>query len=413
MSHVDEGLIHAWLEDQLPPEEAARVEQLVATDPAWGNAAAEARGLIAATSRVLGALDSAPSSARANWTGLTARSKRTKGAGVPLARRNWLRVAAVVALVAGVSGVWFSGDNVPVTVGLSDGVTEELAAKKRGVGGPPPVAETQPLPVQQTAPGVPAEKPLISANARSVGARLQEQGVVGEVQSRPRASAVPAVPPATSPPPDAVRDEAAGVRAASNAAKDTSVDGRVAGNATGVGAGGSRGAGGVVTSLAERTFQSANAAPRTDVSDAMKALGRISADSLQRGCWLPQDTQAQLRQTNESARPSVMVLRFLPPVVTDVPAAPAPAIARASSPPPTTPVAALRAAPAAARIQNTTARAKDDSTFVAEWFSPDNRTTQLTFRIRGDTLRGTTIAITGDVVIPGSVLVAVRAQCPQ
>ena len=61
MSHVDEGLIHAWLEDQLPPDEAARVEQLVATDAAWGAAAAEARGLIAATARVIGALDSAPS----------------------------------------------------------------------------------------------------------------------------------------------------------------------------------------------------------------------------------------------------------------------------------------------------------------------------------------------------------------
>ena len=34
MPQVDEGLIHAWLDGQLPPAEAARVEQLVATDVA-------------------------------------------------------------------------------------------------------------------------------------------------------------------------------------------------------------------------------------------------------------------------------------------------------------------------------------------------------------------------------------------
>lgn len=56
----DEGLIHAWLDGQLSPEEAARVERLVATDASWREAAIEARGLVAASSRILAALDDVP-----------------------------------------------------------------------------------------------------------------------------------------------------------------------------------------------------------------------------------------------------------------------------------------------------------------------------------------------------------------
>ena len=57
MSRPDEGLLHAWLDGELEAEEAARVERLVAEDAEWSAAAAEARGLIAASSRILGKLD--------------------------------------------------------------------------------------------------------------------------------------------------------------------------------------------------------------------------------------------------------------------------------------------------------------------------------------------------------------------
>ena len=60
MPHPDEGLIHAWLDGELDAAEAARVEALVATDPAWAAAAAEAHGLIAATARIVGTLDRVP-----------------------------------------------------------------------------------------------------------------------------------------------------------------------------------------------------------------------------------------------------------------------------------------------------------------------------------------------------------------
>ena len=60
MQHLDEGTIHSWLDGALPPEEAARVEAHVRECPQCAAAVAEARGFIAASSRILTALDNAP-----------------------------------------------------------------------------------------------------------------------------------------------------------------------------------------------------------------------------------------------------------------------------------------------------------------------------------------------------------------
>jgi hypothetical protein len=60
MQHLDEGTIHAWLDGQLPREEALAVEAHVAECRECADAVAEARGLIAASSRILTALDSVP-----------------------------------------------------------------------------------------------------------------------------------------------------------------------------------------------------------------------------------------------------------------------------------------------------------------------------------------------------------------
>jgi hypothetical protein len=60
MSRPDEGLIHTWLDGELDAVEAARVEALVKSDPAWAAAAAEARGFVAATARIVSALDDVP-----------------------------------------------------------------------------------------------------------------------------------------------------------------------------------------------------------------------------------------------------------------------------------------------------------------------------------------------------------------
>ena len=90
MPHPDEGLIHAWLDGELEAAEAARVEALVTFDPEWAAAATEARGLLAASARIVRALDQVP----ANVIPQPAMGQR--------AARRWVwRAAAAVALMAG------------------------------------------------------------------------------------------------------------------------------------------------------------------------------------------------------------------------------------------------------------------------------------------------------------------------
>lgn len=60
MPRPDEGMIHAWLDGELDAAGAARVEELVRDDAEWAAAAAEARGFIAASARIVGALDHVP-----------------------------------------------------------------------------------------------------------------------------------------------------------------------------------------------------------------------------------------------------------------------------------------------------------------------------------------------------------------
>jgi hypothetical protein len=60
MQHLDEGTIHAWLDGALTADEAARAEAHVKDCAQCQASVAEARGFIAASSRILTALDNAP-----------------------------------------------------------------------------------------------------------------------------------------------------------------------------------------------------------------------------------------------------------------------------------------------------------------------------------------------------------------
>lgn len=55
--HLDEGVVHAWLDDQLAPAPAAEVEAHVANCAVCAGRVAEARGLVAGASRVMASLD--------------------------------------------------------------------------------------------------------------------------------------------------------------------------------------------------------------------------------------------------------------------------------------------------------------------------------------------------------------------
>lgn len=89
MQHPDEGTIHAWLDGALSAEEAARIEAHVNECPQCAAAVAEARGFIAASSRILTALDNVP-------TGVVPAVARNA------TTRNWMywRAAAAVLVIA-------------------------------------------------------------------------------------------------------------------------------------------------------------------------------------------------------------------------------------------------------------------------------------------------------------------------
>ncbi len=109
MPRVDEGLIHAWLDGQLAPDEAKRVDELVANDAEWGAAAAEARGYVAGAARILGALDETRS---------TSGTSGTSARRASLFVAPWMRIAAGLVLAAGIGGVaWFrTPQGGPVTL---------------------------------------------------------------------------------------------------------------------------------------------------------------------------------------------------------------------------------------------------------------------------------------------------------
>ena len=98
MPHRDEARIHAWLDGELDAAESARVSELVARDGDWAAAAAEARGLIAASSRIIAALDRVP------------------GHVVPRKQPSWrsgrgsmIRAAALILVFASAATLWRFG----------------------------------------------------------------------------------------------------------------------------------------------------------------------------------------------------------------------------------------------------------------------------------------------------------------
>lgn len=168
MPRPDEGLIHTWLDGQLSPDEAARIEQLVATDAEWAAAAAEARGLIAASSRIISALDHVPAGVIPKGTAST-RVRRLPW---------WTKAAAAVVLVAGMGTVLLRNDAVVQTMPGRAGGTAPLATTVREKDGAArPVDATKlansPAAAVAEAPAqgkVSKEAPVVPRAVRSVAA---------------------------------------------------------------------------------------------------------------------------------------------------------------------------------------------------------------------------------------------------
>jgi hypothetical protein len=176
MQHLDEGTIHSWLDGALSGDEAARVEAHVKECPQCAAAVAEARGFIAASSRILTALDNAP--------------RGVIPAAAPGRRVDpmvW-RIAATVLVVAAGTLVVFRNGVAPtkteqVKVQTAPATSSAVApeALKRDKGA---VTTAEPVPPV----GIRAQPgPTIAARAPSTPSAMEKRGVANdEVAARER-----------------------------------------------------------------------------------------------------------------------------------------------------------------------------------------------------------------------------------
>ena len=154
MQHLDEGTIHSWLDGALSADEAGSVEAHVADCSACAEMVAEARGLIAGSSRILTALDHVPGGVIPGGA---------PAAPIPAQRsvRRWasrpaLRAAAAVLFLAGASlvvlsriGIDGAGDMTPAleraepapveaaTLRVEEQADATLGATGQGAAAPP------------------------------------------------------------------------------------------------------------------------------------------------------------------------------------------------------------------------------------------------------------------------------------
>ncbi len=156
--HLDEGVIHAWLDGELHGEQVARITAHVATCAECAARVAEARGLIAGAHRVVTLLDDAPLAAMTPAT--------TPTAGTELSVWRLLRVTPARAAIAAV---------LVVAVGIS--LTRGRVAVDRSAV--PPSA----------APGVPPQSDSVLQDA--VARRLSTEDPARTIAAAP-GIAVPA-----------------------------------------------------------------------------------------------------------------------------------------------------------------------------------------------------------------------------
>ncbi len=106
---IDDGEIHEWLDGELSPGRAREFAALVGSSPQFAARVAEARGLIAASSHILGALDDVPADVLPKIPAppVVVAGMQSDGASARVARRWSVRRLSGIAalLMVGVTGV--------------------------------------------------------------------------------------------------------------------------------------------------------------------------------------------------------------------------------------------------------------------------------------------------------------------
>ncbi|HUQ19527.1 MAG TPA: carboxypeptidase-like regulatory domain-containing protein [Gemmatimonadaceae bacterium] len=255
MQHLDEGTIHTWLDGELSPDESAKVEAHAAECAECRAHVAEARGLIAASTRILNALDNVASNV------IPPSAQEESVASIPrIARaKRWydrtdIRAAAAILLVAGTSLVVVKSQrNTKATAGLAIATDRAvpLAARTESSSASPrvyarsleenqsreqraaPGSTTAPTPVE---PGKKAAASVSGIGALGAGSRDEAVGNrFAQPPSNVAEAAVAAPPPARITAPQSMSKTLDATAAATSVMADAvrqSVRGRVDGRVT-------------------------------------------------------------------------------------------------------------------------------------------------------------------------------------
>ena len=144
MQHLDEGTIHAWLDGELASPEREALEAHIAECAQCAAVVAEARGFIAASTRILTALDSVPG-------GVLPAASTGSGTGRPAVRRRfvapraWMAAAAVLVLsTVTVIAVRPGSDAARLRVAVATREQKELSANAEPSATPNAAASATP-----------------------------------------------------------------------------------------------------------------------------------------------------------------------------------------------------------------------------------------------------------------------------
>lgn len=190
MQHLDEGTIHAWLDGELPPAEREAAEAHVASCEACRAAVAEARGFIAASSRILMALDAVPG-------GVLPASSLPAGKRAPArfrVSRAWMAAAAVLVLsTATVIAIRPRGNTAALRVAEAGKEQKKASAMANSVGNTiadsaPIVARALVAPSEKSEANAPAPRP-----ADALDERLQKSNDKGLARAAPARKDAPAL----------------------------------------------------------------------------------------------------------------------------------------------------------------------------------------------------------------------------
>ena len=181
--HVDEGTIHAWLDGELDEAQASRIQAHIGRCGACAAHVAEARGLIAGASRVIGMLDEVPTP--------IVRPAAAATGGSDLSVWRLLRVTPARASIAAMLVV-------AVGIALTRGqLAHEVSTPSRGYDAAAPMSASSASPAPAMAP-LTTDTILGAAIARRLAAEQPPRTV-----ERAPGFALPAAPVPASPAPNA------------------------------------------------------------------------------------------------------------------------------------------------------------------------------------------------------------------